>query len=38
MVHHTAIILHGMPDKEEYYDPANPSQSNRHRIPWLQNS
>ncbi|MDH5442009.1 MAG: alpha/beta hydrolase [Candidatus Nomurabacteria bacterium] len=32
----TAIILHGMPDKEEYFDPDNPSQSNRHWFPWLQ--
>lgn len=32
----TAIILHGMPDKEEYYDPNSPSQSNKHWIPWLQ--
>ena len=32
----TAIILHGMPDKEEYYNPANPTQSNRHWLPWLQ--
>ena len=32
----TAIILHGMPYKEEYFDPQNPSQSNMHWIPWLQ--
>ena len=31
-----AIILHGGPDKEEYYDPAMPSQSNQHWLPWLQ--
>lgn len=31
-----AIILHGGPDKKEYYDPESPSQSNAHWIPWLQ--
>lgn len=31
-----AIILHGGPDKEEYYDPKAPSMSNAHWIPWLQ--
>lgn len=31
-----AIILHGRPDKEEYYNPAFPSASNSHWIPWLQ--
>ena len=31
-----AIILHGGPDKKEYYDPKFPSQSNAHWIPWLQ--
>lgn len=31
-----AIILHGGPSKEEYYDPAMPSMSNAHWIPWLQ--
>lgn len=31
-----AIILHGQPSKEEYYDPAMPSMSNAHWIPWLQ--
>lgn len=31
-----AIILHGGPDKEEYYDPALPSSSNSHWHPWLQ--
>jgi predicted alpha/beta hydrolase family esterase len=31
-----AIILHGKPDKEEYYDPKAPSMSNAHWIPWLQ--
>jgi len=32
----TAIILHGGPSKEEYYDPQAPSMSNAHWIPWLQ--
>ncbi len=31
-----AIILHGGPSKEEYYDPKMPSMSNAHWIPWLQ--
>lgn len=31
-----AIILHGNSDKLEYYDPAFPSASNSHWIPWLQ--
>jgi len=31
-----AIILHGGPDKEEYYDLEAPSMSNAHWIPWLQ--
>jgi predicted alpha/beta hydrolase family esterase len=31
-----AIILHGKPGKEEYYDPQIPSASNYHWIPWLQ--
>ncbi|MEK7071038.1 MAG: alpha/beta fold hydrolase [Patescibacteria group bacterium] len=31
-----AIILHGLPDKKEYYDPKVPSASNHHWIPWLQ--
>lgn len=31
-----AIILHGKPGKEEYYDPKAPSMSNAHWIPWLQ--
>jgi predicted alpha/beta hydrolase family esterase len=29
-----AIILHGKPGKEEYYDPEFPSPSNFHWIPW----
>ena len=32
----TAIILHGMPSKEEYYDPESPAQSNKHWLPWIQ--
>lgn len=31
-----AIILHGQPSREEYYDPSMPSMSNAHWIPWLQ--
>ena len=31
-----AIILHGKPDKKEYYIPDEPSPSNRHWIAWLQ--
>lgn len=31
-----AIILHGLPSKEEYYDEARPSASNSHWLPWLQ--
>ena len=31
-----AIILHGGPSKEEYYDPEAPSMSNAHWISWLQ--
>jgi len=32
----TAIILSGMPSKEEYYNPEKPAQSNKHWIPWIQ--
>ena len=32
----TAIILHGKPDREEYYSDKYPSASNSHWIPWLQ--
>jgi predicted alpha/beta hydrolase family esterase len=32
----SAIILHGWPSKEEYYNPAVPSLSNAHWLPWLQ--
>lgn len=31
-----AILLHGKPGKEEYYNPRFPSPSNYHWIPWLQ--
>jgi predicted alpha/beta hydrolase family esterase len=31
-----AIILHGQPSKEEYYNHLMPSMSNAHWIPWLQ--
>ena len=31
-----AIILHGAPEKEHYYDPEKPSESNAHWLPWLQ--
>lgn len=31
-----AIILHGGPDEEKYYDPATPAQSNDNWLPWLQ--
>lgn len=31
-----AILLHGRPSKEEYYDLAKPSMSNAHWFPWLQ--
>lgn len=31
-----AVILHGMPSKEEYFKSAKPSQSNSHWLPWLQ--
>lgn len=31
-----AIILHGLPSKEEYYSEAYPSASNSHWLPWLQ--
>jgi hypothetical protein len=32
----TAIILHGRPGKEDYYDPTSLSESNKHWLPWLQ--
>ncbi len=31
-----AIILHGRPDREEYYGLEYPAQSNSHWVPWLQ--
>jgi predicted alpha/beta hydrolase family esterase len=31
-----AIILHGGPSKQEYYDPTTPSESNAHWLSWLQ--
>jgi predicted alpha/beta hydrolase family esterase len=31
-----AIIVHGTPDREEYYDGNVPSCSNAHWLPWLQ--
>lgn len=31
-----AIIIHGKPGEEEYYDPNFPSASNFHWFPWLQ--
>ncbi|MET7401336.1 alpha/beta hydrolase [Dactylosporangium sp. NPDC005572] len=30
-----ALILHGKPGKAEFYDPAVPSPSNHHWLPWL---
>lgn len=32
----TAIILHGMPDKEDYYNPKGDAESNCHWLPWIQ--
>ena len=32
----TAIIIHGMPSKEGYYDTERPAQSNSHWLPWIQ--
>lgn len=32
----TAIILHGAPGKEEYFNPHVPSASNHHWLPWIQ--
>ncbi|NTW14966.1 MAG: hypothetical protein HGA38_01195 [Candidatus Moranbacteria bacterium] len=32
----SAIILHGMPSKDEYFDPKSPAQSNKHWLPWIQ--
>lgn len=36
MVMHRAIILHGMPSKQGYYNSQRDSQSNAHWLPWLQ--
>jgi hypothetical protein len=30
------VLLHGVPGKQEYYDPSFPSASNSHWLPWLQ--
>lgn len=30
-----ALLIHGMPDKDEYYDPAHPAPSDHHWFPWL---
>ncbi|MBU2101287.1 alpha/beta hydrolase [Patescibacteria group bacterium] len=32
----TAIILHGKPSKEGYYNPERGAQSNEHWLPWIQ--
>jgi predicted alpha/beta hydrolase family esterase len=32
----TALILHGTPEREEYFNPDLPATSNSHWIPWLQ--
>lgn len=32
----TAIIIHGMPEKKEYYDVNRPASSNCHWLPWIQ--
>lgn len=32
----TAILIHGMPSKEEYFDPKTPAASNNQWFPWLQ--
>jgi predicted alpha/beta hydrolase family esterase len=32
----TAIILHGKPSKEEYFNAKRDSQSNSHWLPWIQ--
>ncbi len=32
----TAIIIHGMPSKEEFYDPKTPPPSSFQFLPWLQ--
>jgi predicted alpha/beta hydrolase family esterase len=30
-----AVIVHGRPPREEFYDPGEPSPSNQHWLPWL---
>ena len=32
----TAIIIHGMPSKEEFFDVNRPASSNCHWLPWIQ--
>lgn len=32
----SAILIHGMPDKEEYLDPKTPAASNNQWFPWIQ--
>jgi uncharacterized protein len=32
------IIVHGMPDKEEYFDPEASTATNAHWLPWLKKS
>ncbi len=32
----TAIILHGMPSREEYFNLESAAQSNKHWLPWIQ--
>lgn len=32
----TAIIIHGMPNKEGYYNPNGDAESNSHWLPWIQ--
>ncbi|HWZ65973.1 MAG TPA: alpha/beta hydrolase [Patescibacteria group bacterium] len=36
MKNKNAILLHGGPSKDEYYNPEYPSMSNSHWFPWLQ--
>ncbi len=31
------LIIHGTPDREEFYDPAFPAPAHAHWIPWLHN-
>ncbi len=32
----TAIVLHGMPEKDEYYNPQSLASSHKHWVPWIQ--